>query len=83
MILPIKHMVYWELILQKKQTQINKDNIHKNRNWFDHDYNVGDKVMLNNHTAYKYETPYKVPLVTMGCFTNGTINWQYGLEKQV
>ena len=27
MILPIKHTMYWELIREKNQTQINKDNI--------------------------------------------------------
>ena len=34
--------------------------------------------MLNNHTAYKYETPYKVIFVITRCFTNGTVNLYYG-----
>ena len=51
MIILTEHKVGWELIRQKKQTKINKDNIRENRNRVDHDYNVGDKVMLNNHTA--------------------------------
>ena len=51
MILPIKHKVGWKLIRQKNQTQINKDNIRQNRKQVDHDYQVGDKVMLNNHAA--------------------------------
>ena len=54
LILQIKHTVDWELLFQRKQTQINKYNICKNRNRVDHDYNVEDKVNLNNHTAYKY-----------------------------
>ena len=29
-ILPIKHMLEWELIRQQTQTKINKDNIRKN-----------------------------------------------------
>ena len=33
--------------------------------------------MLANHTAYKYETPYKVPFVITRCFTNGTVKFQY------
>ena len=37
--------------------------------------------MLTNHTAYKYETPYKVPFVITQCFTNGTINLQYGATQ--
>ena len=48
---------------EKNQTQINKDNIGKNRKRVDHDYKVGYKVMLNNHYAYKYETPYKGPFL--------------------
>ena len=48
---PIKHTVDWELICQQKQTQINKDNIRKNRNRVDHDYNVRDKFMITNHAA--------------------------------
>ena len=37
--------------------------------------------MLTNHTAYKYETPYKGPFVITPCFTNGTVMLQYGLTK--
>ena len=53
MILPIKHRVNRELIRQKNQAQINKDNIQENRNQVDHDYKVEDKFMLNNHAVYK------------------------------
>ena len=47
MILLIKHEVGWGLIRQRKQTQINKDNICKNKHRVYYDYNV----MLNKHTA--------------------------------
>ena len=53
MILPIKHIVNWELIRQQNQTEINKDNSRKNRNRVDHKYKVEYKVMLTNHNAYK------------------------------
>ena len=33
--------------------------------------------MLNNHDAYKYESPYKIPSVITRCFTNGMVNIQY------
>ena len=74
MILPIKHRVDWELIRQQKQTKLNRDNTRENKYIFDFDYKVRDKVMLNKHTAYKYETPYKFPFVITQCFTNGTVN---------
>ena len=38
-----------ELTRHQKQTQINKDKIRKNRKWIEHDYKVGDTVMLNNN----------------------------------
>ena len=34
--------------------------------------------MLNNHNAYKYETPYKGPFLIMRCWTNGMVRIQYG-----
>ena len=59
--------------------QINKDNIRKNNKTFDHDYKVGDKVMLANNAAYKYETPYKWTFVITQCWTNSTVKIQCGL----
>ena len=60
--LPIKDRVDWELICRKKQTQINRDNAGKNKHRVDYDYKVVHKVMLTNHTTYKYEKPYKALL---------------------
>ena len=51
MILLIKQSVDWELIRQKKQTQINRDNARENKHRVEYDYKVRDKVMLNKHTA--------------------------------
>ena len=81
MILMIKHTVDWELIHQQKKAQINKDNIRENRNRVDHDYKVVDKVVLNNNSAYKYETPFKGPFVITQCFINVTVSLQYGPIK--
>ena len=67
MILPIKHTLGWELICKQKQAQINKENICKNKHRVDHNYKVGEIVMLTNHTTYKYETPYKVPFLITHC----------------
>ena len=49
MILRIKHKVDCKFICQQNQTQSNKDNIRENNKIVEHDYNVGGKVMLNNH----------------------------------
>ena len=53
--------------------QINKDKIRKNNKRVDHDYKFGDKVILNNHAAYKYEKPYKDPFVITECCNNDTV----------
>ena len=78
MILLINYKVDWELIRQKKYTQIDKDNIRKNINRVDHDYKVRDKVMLTNNTAYKYETTYNGAFVITQFWNNGTVKSQYG-----
>ena len=44
----------------------------------DHDYKIGDKVMLNNHSAYIYKTPYNGLFVITQCWTNGTVALQCG-----
>ena len=49
----------WELIRKQKQTQINRYNARNNKHRVYYDYKVGDKFILAEHTAYKYETPYK------------------------
>ena len=81
MIILIKHMVDWEIILQQKQDKINKDKIRKNRHRVDHNYKVGDNVMLSKHTEYKYKTTYTSPFVIKQCLTNGMVNLQYGETK--
>ena len=50
-ILPIEHRVDWELIRQKKQTQMKRYNTRKNRHRVEYDHKVGDNVMLTKHTA--------------------------------
>ena len=81
MILLIKYKVDWELIRQKNQTQTNKDNICQNNKRVDHDYKVGDKVVLTNNSAYKYETTYNGPFLKTQYWTNGTVTLQCGPIK--
>ena len=47
-IIPIKHRVNWELIRQKKKTQINRDNTRENKHRVRSDYKVVDDGMLTN-----------------------------------
>ena len=61
MILLIKYAVDWGLIYQQNKAQFNKYNTKTNSKRVDYDYSIGDKVMLNNKSVYKYETPYNCP----------------------
>ena len=81
MILVIKYMVDQELILQQKQTEINKDNIRENRHRVDHNYKVGDNFMINKYTAYKYQTPYTGPFVITQFFTNRKVMLKNGATQ--
>ena len=47
--------------------------MRENSNRVDHDYKVGDKLMLVNNSAYKSETPYNILFVITMCCTNGTV----------
>ena len=62
MILPIKHTVDWELIIQRNHTQTNQDSISENRHRVDHDYKVGDNAMLTKHTVYPFLITQCLPL---------------------
>ena len=73
-----KHTVDLEIICQKNQVQINKDNICKNSKRVYHDYKFVDKVMLNNNSDFKYEAPYKVPFYITHFWTIGAVTLQYG-----
>ena len=61
MILPNKHTADWESIRQQKKIQIYKDTIREDDNIVYYDYEVRDKFILNNKTAFKYETLYIGP----------------------
>ena len=60
---------------------MNKYYIYKNLNRVDLNNKVGDNVMLTNHTAYKYRTPYAVPFLIKRCWTNGTVSLQIGATE--
>ena len=80
-ILPIKQTVDLESILQRKQTQINKYSFLKNSHRVDHDYELGDKVIITKNTAYKYKTQYTRQFDIAQCCTNVTVKLQNGVTK--
>ena len=57
----------------QNEAQINKYNTQKNRIIVDHNYKVGDRLMLNNKYLYKYGTPYKGRFEIIQFWTNGMV----------
>ena len=53
----------------------------KNSRRLDYNHKVGDKVMLNNKNAYRYETPYKGTFDITQCWTNDMVTLKCGTIK--
>ena len=83
MILPINHAADWRYIYKRKQTKINKDVDCENTTRIDHNYRVGDKVMTNMSSAYKYETPFRGPYEIFRTWTNGIVTLQKGAVTNI
>ena len=78
MILNMQYLADWTVIKAHTQQLIRKNNIIENKKHIPHQYKVGDKVMLENHCANKYEQPYKGPYLVMQINTNGTVHLKIG-----
>jgi hypothetical protein len=74
MLLPIKFKADWALITQRKQETINKSNKAENKKRIQHEYNVGDKVLLEKPGKLrKMATPRKGPYKILKVCSNGTV----------
>ena len=78
MIFNIKHVANWEVIKQRKQNLINKNNARENAKRIPYTYRVGDKVLLRKGTENKYEKPFEGPYVVRKVNDNGTVRLQMG-----
>ena len=54
-ILNIKHVADWEHIWQHKQLQINHNNKRENMRRNNHQYKVGDKILVKHKKNSKHE----------------------------
>ena len=60
MILPNNHIVKWRLLRQRKQAQIDKDVIRENSTRVDHNYRIGDWVMVRGKMTLNMKHHLKV-----------------------
>jgi hypothetical protein len=73
MILNIKHTANWEIIRMRKQNLINKNNKRENAKRIEHEYKLGQPVLLKRGTENKYEAPYSGPYNILKVNDNGTV----------
>ena len=80
-ILNIMHVVDWEHIRQRKQLRTNHNNMRENMRQNNHQYKVGDKILVKSKKNSKHELEFMGPFpITqindndMVCFQKGIIN---------
>ena len=78
-ILNIKHVANWEHIRQRKQLQINHNNMRENMRRNNHQYKVGDKILVKHKKNYKHELEFMGPFPITQINDNGTVRFQKGI----
>lgn len=67
----------WDYIRQRKQTIINQNNQKENKRRIQHDYQVGDKILVKNYSKAKYgQAPYVGPFRIVQVNDNGTLRYR-------
>ena len=83
MMLNIKFIADWEAIRLRKQKQVNKDTEKENSLRVDHDYAVGDNVLITNKDIdRKLNCPTKGPYEIIQVYTNGTVHVKKGVVTE-
>ena len=83
MLLNIKFVANWNLINETKQRQVNRDNERENKSRIDHDFTVGEKVLVTStRLQAKLNTPTRGPYNIIQTYTNGTVRIQNGIVTE-
>ena len=79
MLLNIKFIADWETIRLRKQKDVDRNNERENSLRVDHDYHIGDKVLVTDNDIHrKLNCPTKGPYNIIQVYTNGTVRVQKG-----
>jgi len=79
MLLNVKFIADWEMIRLRKQEDVDKNNARENSLRVDHDYHIGDKVLVTDQDIHrKLNCPTKGPYNIIQIYTNGTVRVQRG-----
>jgi transposase InsO family protein len=82
MIFPIEHIADWQLIKNRKQIMIDRNNAKENLKRIDYDYRAGEKVLIFTPDPNKMEQPREGPYEIVQVHTNGTVTLQKGPVTQ-
>ena len=78
-ILNIKHVADWEHIQQHKQFRINHNNKRENMRRNNHQYKVGEKILVKQKKHSKHELEFMGPFPITKIYDNGTVHFQKGI----
>ena len=83
MLLPIQIKTDWARIRQRKQDMINVNNRKENAKRIEHEYRVGEKVLLEKPGLIsKLSAPRTGPYRITHTYTNGTVRIQRGVVNE-
>jgi hypothetical protein len=83
MLFNIKKTINWQLITDRKRSQVEKDNARENSQRLPHQYNVGDNVVrLKRGIKRKYSKHKSQPYTVHEVHTNGTITIARGAKRK-
>ena len=83
MVLPLQYVADWDIIRKRKQKQIDVSNTRENTRRVDWEYKVHDLVLISDtDIQWKLDLRTNGPFKIVQCYTNGTIDIQYGVTTE-
>ncbi len=82
MIFNIRHEADWQLIRERKRARIQENNARENSKRREHDYAVGDQVLITKADFNKMEPSREGPYTISRVHANGTVTIQKGRALQ-
>ena len=77
-ILPIAYIDNLRYISQREKAQRDKYGICKKSTRTDHDYRVGDQILIRRKSEFKYKSSFQGPFKIVQTWTNGMVTLRVG-----
>jgi transposase InsO family protein len=82
MIFNVQYEADWKLIHERKRKRIIENNARENARRIEHDYAIGERVLITKADFNKMETPREGPYPVLRVHANGTLTIQKGCTEQ-